>query len=109
MSNRSKGDQGEYEFTRAATDELRDAERQYDVKFELALIPTSQRGVWELAVLVQSKGEHESWHYINRYQNTWPNSTPMSYGAFLYQCCHRVVRMVEAWHAQREKDEWPRN
>lgn len=109
MSSRSKGDQGEYEFTKAAYDELKDAELTHLVRFTLALHPSAQRGVWSLVIMVQAKGEHEVISYSNRYEATWPNAVSISYGAFLYQCCHRVVRMVEAWSAQREQDEAPRN
>lgn len=105
MGKHSKGDQGEYEFTKAAQDELMDAEALYQVEFQIELHPGSQRGVWTLVVLVRAKGEHELVSYSNKYSATWPNSVAISYGAFLYQCCHRVVRMVEAWHAQRELDE----
>jgi len=109
MSSKHKGDQGEYEFTKAAYDELRDAEEYYQVIFTLALHPSAQRGVWSLVVMVRAKGEHEVMSYSNKYEATWPNAVSISYGAFLYQCCHRVVRMVEAWHRQRELDEAPRN
>lgn len=109
MSSRSKGDQGEYEFTRAAYDELRDAERCYQVEFHLELEPTPQRGVWLLAVLVRAKGEDEGMAYVVKWSGAWPNSQVVSYGAFLYQATHRAVRMVEAWHAQREQDEAPRH
>lgn len=105
MSNKSKGDAGEYEFTRAASDELQDAERKYLVKFELALLPTDQRGVWYLAVAARAMGEHEALSYCTRWQGSWPNSTSMTYGAFLYAACHRCVRMVEAWHLDRERQE----
>jgi hypothetical protein len=105
MGKHGKTDAGEYEFTRAAYDELRDAEKRYQVEFSLQLIPTTQKGVWALSVAARALGEHEAIAYCARYQGSWPNSTATSYGAFMYQCCHRVCRMVEAWHAQREVDE----
>jgi len=98
MSKKS-GDNGEYEFTRAAYDELRDAEKQYAVKFVLSLEPTGQRGVWALAVVACSDSERDGLAYVARWSGAWPNSVSISYGAFLYAACHRCVRMVEAWHA----------
>lgn len=108
MSSKHKGDQGEYEFTRAAEDELRDCQKQYQVEITIALHPSSQRGVWTLVLIARALGEHDLLSYSNKYEATWPNAVSISYGAFLYQCCHRMVRMVEAWHAQREQDEAPR-
>jgi len=105
MSNKSKGDQGEYEFTKAAHDELRDAEERYQVRFDLGLHPSFQRGVWTLVIIAQAKGERDVMTYSNKYEATWPNAVAISYGAFMYQCCHRMVRMVEAWWQQRETDE----
>lgn len=105
MKGRSKSDSGEYEFTRAAYDELRDAERLFQVEFHLELIPTPQKGVWWLSVIVRAKGESEGLSYLVKWQGSWPNANTQSYGAFLYQALHRTVRMVEAWHAQREADE----
>lgn len=102
MSSRSKGDAGEYEFTRAAHDELRDAEKRHAVKFVLSIEPAGQRGVWALSVVAVSDDESDGLAYIARWQGSWPNSVAVSYGAFLYQACHRCVRMVEAWQADKE-------
>lgn len=95
---KGKGDGGEYEFTRAAYDELRDAESRYEVKFVLSLEPTGQRGVWALSVVAVADDGADGLAYIAKWQGSWPNSMVVSYGAFLYAACHRCVRMVEAWH-----------
>lgn len=95
---KSKGDAGEYEFTRAAYDELRDAEHQFGVQFELKLEPTAQRGVWLLAVGAWKPDDKAGMAYVSKWSGSWPNSQVVTYGAFLYQACHRCVRMVEAWH-----------
>lgn len=99
-----KGDTGEYEFTRAAYDELRDAEKLYAVKFVLSLEPTGQRGVWALAVVACSDDERDGLAYVARWQGSWPNAISVSYGAFLYAACHRCVRMVEAWHNTKQEE-----
>lgn len=103
---KSKGDAGEYEFCRAAYDELRDAEKLYDVKFVLSIEPTGQRGVWALSVVAVPDEREDGLAYISRWAGSWPNSTAVSYGAFLYQACHRCCRMVEAWakDVAREQD-----
>lgn len=107
MGRHSKGDNGEYEFTKAAYDELRDAEKQYEVRFVLSLEPTGQRGVWVLCVVASSNDESDGLAYVARWQGSWPNSIAVSYGAFLYAACHRCVRMVEAWHAAKLQEERP--
>lgn len=105
MSVKSKGDAGEYEFTRAAYDELKDAEQRYQVEFLLDLIPTEQRGVWWLSVIARAKGEDEGLTYIAKWKGSWPNAQVVSYAAFLYGATHRCVRMVEAWYKEREAQE----
>lgn len=105
MSNKSKGDAGEYEFTRAAYDELKEAEAAMPVEFHTELLPTAQRGVWLLVVACRAKGEYESITLVSRYMSTWPNSQVTSFGAFFYGAVHRCVRMAEAWHAERERQE----
>jgi hypothetical protein len=107
MGKYSKGDQGEYEFTRAAYDELRDAEKACGVSFVLSLEPTGQRGVWALSVVAVSNEGGDGLAYIAKWEGSWPNSIAVSYGAFLYQACHRCVRMVEAWYQVRKVEERP--
>jgi hypothetical protein len=104
MGHRKNADNGEYEFTRAAYDELRDAEKLYEVQFVLSLEPTGQRGVWALSVVAVSNDGSDGLAYIAKWSGTWPNSMAVSYGAFLYQACHRCCRMVEAWHASKQEE-----
>lgn len=107
MGKHSKTDQGEYEFTRAAYDELRDAEQAMEVKFVLSLEPTGQRGVWALSVVAVADDGSDGLAYIAKWQGSWPNSVAVSYGAFLYAACHRCVRMVEAWYQCKRVEERP--
>ena len=94
---RSVGDAGEYAFTRAAGDELRDAAQTYGVYFAVRTELSEQRGVWYTCVEAFEKLEGEPARRIASYRGSWPNPRTISYGAFLYQCCHRVCRMVESW------------
>jgi len=104
---RNKGDQGEYEFTRAAYDELKEAEKAMECKFVLSLEPTSQRGVWALSVVAVANDGSDGLAYIAKWAGSWPNSVAISYGAFLYAACHRCVRMVEAWYQTKRVEERP--
>lgn len=109
MSNRQKGDQGEYEFTRAAYDELREAGHSLGTEFVTHLQPTGNRGVWELTVVGWKPEADGADRRLASYTMTWPNSTPQSFGAFLYSCCHRCVRMVEqalSAEALAEMESW---
>jgi hypothetical protein len=105
MGKHTKTDAGEYEFTRAAYDELRDAEASMEVKFVLSLEPTGQRGVWALSVVAVADDGSDGLAYIAKWQGSWPNSMAVSYGAFLYAACHRCVRMVEAWYQCKKLEE----
>lgn len=107
MSSKRNSDSGEYEFTRAAYDELKDAESKYGVKFVLSLEPTGQRGVWALAVVACADSERDGLAYVSRWEGSWPNAVSVSYGAFLYAACHRCVRMVEAWHKALSEEQRP--
>lgn len=94
-SSRKKGDQGEYEFTRAAWDELRDSQANFRVEYDVTLHPTKRPGVWELSIVAWRLGqEAQEWGYCS-YRAEWPNAQVQSYGAFLYGACHRIVRMTE--------------
>jgi len=95
MSNRGKLDQGEYEFTRAAWDELADAHKTMAVDFVPHMEPSQQRGVWSIQIVAWKAGPNGEDHRIASYVALWPNSVAQSFGAFFYGCCHRVVRMVE--------------
>ncbi len=108
MNHKKNGDSGEYEFTRAAYDELRDAEVAMEVKFVLSLEPTAQRGVWALSVVAVSDDGEDGLAYIAKWQGSWPNSVAVSYGAFLFAACHRCVRMVEAWYASKREESAPK-
>ena len=105
MAHKKSTDNGEYEFTRAAYDELRDCEVSNDVTFVLSLEPTGQRGVWALAVVALDAEGVDGLAYVARWAGSWPNSMAISYGAFLYQACHRCCRMVEAWHKSKREEE----
>lgn len=95
-----KGDGGEYEFTRAAYDELKDAEKRLKVKFGCVLLPGEVKGIWQLVVQAYPmEGLHQE-HPICSYSATWPNSVSQTFAAFLYGATHRVVRMAEAWAVQ---------
>ncbi len=104
--SKHKGDQGEYEFTRAAYDELAEAQVEFGVKFTIDLSMTRQRGVWALAIVSHEPTTGDVVGLVNKYEATWPNATTISFGAFLYAASHRCVRMVEAnWKARGQEEE----
>lgn len=107
-TGKKMGDAGEYEFSRAAYDELREAEKAYHVQYVLSLETTGQRGVWALSVVAVANERGDGLAYVSKWEGTWPNSMAVSYGAFLYQACHRCVRMTEAWYDDVQSVEHPK-
>jgi hypothetical protein len=103
MSSRSKGDQGEYEFTRAAYDELADAQKRLGLDFVTHLEASPQRGVWRFLVVAWCPAADGVDRRVASYEAVWPNSQVQSFGAFLYGCTHRCVRMAEAWRQEEDK------
>lgn len=97
-----KGDAGEYEFTRAAYDELADLERQTGLKSGIILLPGEVKGIWRLVVSAHDPSGPLVEHPVCSWSGTWPNSVSQTFACFLYAACHRVVRMAEAWSATAE-------
>jgi hypothetical protein len=93
---RSKNGEGDYEFTRAAYDEVRDSEATHQVMYHVQLDTAQQKGVW--LVTVEANGVNADGRVVTlaSYRATWPNSSLTTFAAFLYGCTHRVARMVEA-------------
>lgn len=99
-----KGGNGEYAFTRAAYDEQRDAEVRYATKWRTSLGTTFQKGVWSLRVEAEALTGECRGRVIASYEACWPNAQATTFAAFLYQCNHRVARMVEShWHDEQRK------
>lgn len=95
MSLKSKGDQGEYEFTRGAWEEQSHAEREFGVECVIHLEQTKQRGVYELTISAWKPTPDGLDTRLSSYVNTWPGSSPQSFGAFLYSSMYKLMRMVE--------------
>lgn len=108
MGRYGKGDQGEYEFTRAATDTIEDVERGCGVHVVCDIRPTPQRGVLALCMHAVDRKGTEGVTYIATYESSWPNSVATSFAAFYYQSAFKLARMVEAWYQARPEDNLPR-
>jgi hypothetical protein len=98
--NRAKSGAGAYEFTRAAYDELADAQKQYKLQFIIALLPDEQKGIWVLHVEGHDMSSDAAGRPVVSWTGRWPNSMLQTFEAFLYGACHRVVRMSEACATQ---------
>lgn len=97
MTTKNKGDRGEYEFTRAAYDELEDCQLANGVTIGLILEPASQKGVWRLIIVATAGAEGHSKRQVARYEALWPNAVSQSYASFLYSAVFRIARMIESW------------
>lgn len=98
MGKQNNRDSGEYAFTRAGYDELMEAQAAYSVHITTMLAPAERKGIWCCSVVAEDAREGAEAHPVVSYAAYWPNSTPQSFGAFLYGCQHRVARMVESWY-----------
>lgn len=102
------GDAGEYMFTRAAYDELATAQLAYDVHFDISLALTEQKGVWSMVIVALGGDTWPEIAHRSMWSGSWPNSTAVSFGSFLFAGCHRCVRMVESAHEARELPSRPK-
>lgn len=100
---KAKGDSGEYQFTRAAYDEIRDSELAHGVHYDVRLETGYQKGIWCLRVTAQGLLDDDKGRQIARWEGTWPNSTATSFAAYLYAAAHRVARMVEDYRNDEHK------
>lgn len=92
-------------FTIAAQDEERELLRAFDVVTECRLRGSGQRGVFVVEVSVWHISQPTGSRPVVSYEARWPNSTPSTFEAHLYQVWHRVARMVEAWHQARSSED----
>lgn len=97
MTTKHKGDRGEYEFTRAAYDELEDCQLTNGVTVGVILEPAAQKGVWRLIMVATAGSENHSKRQVARYEALWPNAVSQSFASFLYSAAFRLCRMIESW------------
>lgn len=102
MSGKPKAN-NPYEFTRAAWDEMRDAEFSLSMVGEIRLDTTSQKGVWLLYVAFAAIERPTSDGVVCSWSGSWPNSMAQTFEAFLYSAVHRAVRMAEQYRLDEEK------
>lgn len=103
MSSRGKSGWGDYEFTRAAYDEQRHAEREFSVWIEARLHTTFQRGVYKL-VLKSEPLLIQDYHLKHSISTTFPSADGVRFEAMLYQEMYKLCRMLESANldAQRQ-------
>lgn len=104
MSSRAKGGWGDYEFTRAAYDEQRHAEREFSVWIEVRLHTTYQRGVYEL-VLESKPLLVQDYHLHHAVKCTFPNSDMVRFESLLYQQMYKLCRMLESAHLDVQRQQ----
>lgn len=98
--SRGKTTYSPYEFSRAAWEEVCESERSWRVKWAIAFLPTSQRGVWKMSIQVIDLARGTDPVPVVRHEAEWPNSRAQAFEAFCYSTAHCVARMVEEWGAQ---------
>lgn len=96
MKSKNRAD-SDLAFTRAAEDEKRDSEYLWLVSWRMELLDTEQRGVYCLIITVRNLEDRPTAKPVVTYAANWPNSTAISFAAFLYQCSHKTYNMVQEW------------
>lgn len=101
----SERDNGEIEFTRAATDAVLDVSTDLGMEHLTRMHLTSRRGVLEYQVLFfhPSVGQHH--RVVVSVSQEWPNANGNSYGAFFFQLCQKATLMARAWHINWQEEE----
>lgn len=92
-----------YTFSRAAYDELRDAEIDRRMHIGISIEPTGQRGVWTCRVSAWPIEGQPGGRTACGWEGAWPNSQGQSWEAFLYAAVHRVARMCEEYRLDEER------
>lgn len=104
MPRKGKGD-NDYEFTRAAYDEMRDSELTYSVKYQTVLQSSFQKGVWEMVTTATAQHGPFEGRVVAKQLDRVPNVEGVRFEALLYQHFHKVARMVEAWWLDWQRNE----
>lgn len=90
-------------FTRAASDELKQLQISYGVRWRLHVVASDQGGVFSFVwSAVESTNPLDGKSFVT-YTAHWPNSTPCTWEAFAYQCAHRLARMVESYYEEQAR------
>lgn len=102
MTSKGRSSWGEYEFSRAAYDEQRTAERDFSCWIEVRLTTTFQRGVYEL-VLESKPLLVQDYHLHHTVKCTWPSAGLCAFPSLLYQQMHKLCRMLESSSADVQR------
>lgn len=100
MKYERKRDNGEYEFTRAADEVLRDAMEEYQLIHRLQLHASDQRGVFAFHLSGRPKEDPDAKVPAVNVVNYWPSSTPESFGAFMFQLAMKYALMAMMWRQE---------
>lgn len=95
-------------FSRPAWENVRDAEMGSRVRVETTFYPTTQRGVWSMDSRIMDADKEWNAKPVARQYDLWPNSTAMSFEAFLFQHTNKVARMAEQYRLDQDKATAPK-
>lgn len=98
----SERDNGELEFTRAAWDAIRDAEKDYHLDGVVMMSFDRQRGVLQVDVQFWDIDMGANEPTPCRVSMTWPNASGSTFGAFLFQQTNKACQMAAQWFKDKE-------
>jgi hypothetical protein len=95
-NSHEKQHETEYTFTRAAIDLVNDLQVTSRVQVSISLYPSSQRGVFTIAVEAVDTATGDDGRVVARVQATYPDGRSLTMSAKLFQMCNSLAQMVEA-------------
>lgn len=101
----SERDNGEIEFTRAATDAILDVTTELGMEHLTRMHLTGRRGILEYQVLFFHPSTKRHLEVVVAMSQEWPNANGNSFGAFYFQLCQKATLMARAWHISWQDEE----
>lgn len=87
-------------FLRAFWDAWRDTQIEYDIRIELAMLPTNRKGVFEIQLAAWYHEPAGDARLVASYSYDFPNAMVQTLEASLYAAVVRLERLVEDWAKQ---------
>lgn len=95
MSAKPRSAMSDYEFIRAARDERRECERDYNVIVSTVIWIDTKRCVLELSLMAHQPAADPGGPPLAAYKTSWPNASTQSFTCCLFQAYVQLRRLVE--------------
>jgi hypothetical protein len=102
-SNHERQHETEESFAKAAWEGFVETEVEGNVRVEIQLVPTNQRGVFFVGVTAWSLRAGDQARKVASIQGSYPNGRSMTLSAYLFGLANSLGQMVEAVRAEQER------